>query len=223
MIKLRHKLAKKLIPKTYGLFDSLVELKSNRPRPSTLILKNFFEDEKINGCELGVFDGKNAISLLEHLNFNELHLIDAWDLLDDDYENEMKFAKRDKLNLNNLFSQYLPLRKKKYFDRKIDRNEQEKHVRSLFTKNQNVYIHKTFTRDPIFTDNYFDFVYFDASKMYNNVIRDLHDWISKIKTGGFACGHDTQILDVLQAVIDYSFENNFKLQIHHPDWIFQKS
>jgi len=42
----------------------------------------------------------------------------------------------------------------------------------------------------LFPDLYFDFVYHDASHIYEDVIRDLVQWEKKVKVNGFICGHD---------------------------------
>ncbi len=48
-------------------------------------------------------------------------------------------------------------------------------------------------------DDYFDFVYIDASHRYEDVKQDIDDWWPKVKTGGMLAGHD-YLCGVKQAV-----------------------
>ena len=42
----------------------------------------------------------------------------------------------------------------------------------------------------IFEDESLDFVYIDANHAYDYVVQDIQLWYSKVKPGGFLCGHD---------------------------------
>ena len=42
----------------------------------------------------------------------------------------------------------------------------------------------------MFDDNFFDFVFIDATHSYECVKQDIIDWGPKVKSGGFLCGHD---------------------------------
>lgn len=41
-----------------------------------------------------------------------------------------------------------------------------------------------------FVDNFFDFVYIDATHTYEAVCEDIQNWAKKIKMDGVICGHD---------------------------------
>jgi hypothetical protein len=41
-----------------------------------------------------------------------------------------------------------------------------------------------------FEDHYFDLVYIDANHSYEGVYEDITLYVSKVKSGGFLCGHD---------------------------------
>lgn len=44
-----------------------------------------------------------------------------------------------------------------------------------------------------YDDQYFDFVYLDADHSYESVKSDILAWRSKIKVGGWLCGHDYNV------------------------------
>ena len=48
-------------------------------RPSTFFMKDYFQEKKIIGAEIGVFKGQNAKTLLKNLNIEKLYLIDSYE------------------------------------------------------------------------------------------------------------------------------------------------
>lgn len=69
----------------------------------------------------------------------------------------------------------------------------------------------------IYENETIDFVYIDADHTYYSVIRDINNWIPKVKKGGYIGGHDINISDVKKAV-DEKFNSNYKT---YPDtsWV----
>ena len=49
-------------------------------------------------------------------------------------------------------------------------------------------------------DNQMDFVFIDADHSYENVKIDIHQWLPKVKSGGFLTGHDWDWETVRKAV-----------------------
>ena len=42
----------------------------------------------------------------------------------------------------------------------------------------------------MYEDGFFDFIYIDADHRYEEVIKDIRNWKSKVKVGGYLGGHD---------------------------------
>ena len=75
--------------------------------------------------------------------------------------------------------------------------------------------------------NELDFVYIDASHIYEDVKRDINNYWRKIKVGGIMGGHDFYTnsrneqedeYGVVQAVTEFAVNNNLKLYIDNEDW-----
>jgi len=73
----------------------------------------------------------------------------------------------------------------------------------------------------LFDDETLDFVFIDASHVYDEVIKDISCWHPKIKKGGIIAGHDfTPRFDVPDAVQDF-FGTNFYLKGN--SWLSEKT
>jgi len=69
-----------------------------------------------------------------------------------------------------------------------------------------------------FDDEFFDFVFIDASHLYEDVKADMSLWWKKVRIGGLLAGHDFSMQGVSTAVHDYMFENKIKeLFVSPPD------
>lgn len=75
-----------------------------------------------------------------------------------------------------------------------------------------------------FEDESLDLVYIDASHEYGDVMDDLNAWWPKVKPGGHLIGDDYTWAAVAQAALDFSNQNNLKLQTYGgpPAYIFTK-
>lgn len=87
-----------------------------------------------------------------------------------------------------------------------------------------------------FKDNYFDWIYIDTNHSYQNTIRELEVWQSKIKEGGIIAGHDFIVgywdgmirYGVMEAVYEFCSKYNWEIlyltmEIHtHPSFAIRK-
>jgi hypothetical protein len=164
------------------------------------LAKNILPKQGI-GCEIGVGSGDYAMVLYEHTQPKELYLIDEWRWHPDKDPTVYGWkCKHDQQSYDN----YMMLTYEKFKNMK------------------NVYIIKDNSTSitHLFNDNFFDYVYIDASHDFESVYNDLNNVKSKIKPGGFICGHDynknfnaNKKLEygVIEAVDQFRKENNLKI------------
>lgn len=166
-------------------------------RPSTEFVKNKFGDQKILAAEIGVQCGNNARTLVAALKFEQLFLIDIWDL----YERTGHYGIGSR-PIN--FDYYYP------------------GIIKEFGSNSDVTILKSPSLEAYkrFPNEYFDFVYIDAVHSYEAVKQDIAAWLPKVKIGGVLSGHDyfKVFPGVIQAVDEFVLTNNFKLYQKAHDW-----
>jgi hypothetical protein len=152
--------------------------------------------------EIGVFDGQFSTCIYETLNPKKLYLIDPWEI-GKDKNSPQDFYSGPLSNLSTAYSTNNELQKvKNKFIKQID--------------NEQVIILKGYSYDfaDTFEDEYFDFVYIDATHIYESVKADLTMYLKKLKKTGFICGHDYvkhPSFSVIKAVDEFIVENNLEL------------
>jgi hypothetical protein len=80
-----------------------------------------------------------------------------------------------------------------------------------------VIIDKNLSTDAVrnYTDDYLDFIYIDACHIYDAVLWDLENYISKLKPGGIMAGHDygDPLFGVTQAVDEFCLKYNYQITL----------
>lgn len=100
-------------------------------------------------------------------------------------------------------------------------NQQYEEFTKSMTDKSFVKIYREYSFDAAahFKDNYFDLIYIDADHSYEGCLRDIEDWYSKVKKGGFLLGDDYRIykgrlpnikFEVIEAVNEFTRKNNLK-------------
>ena len=148
------------------------------------------------GIEIGVHNGDNALDITNIIKPKKLYLIDAWP----DYVFDFKNLKRGK---------------------KIAEESYNK-VISKFKNFSNVEIRREFSVEAAnnFPDDFFDWIYIDASHRYEEIKRDLDAWYPKLKSKGVFCGDDyidkkggaAYDFGVVQAVNEFLDDKNLILE-----------
>lgn len=149
--------------------------------------------------EIGVFNGDFSQMILDTLNPKGLTLIDPFGT-----KSEVEYSQYG-LQLNHLPTAY------------SSRKNYENVLLRFGNKLGNVvHTYQMFSYDAVthFLDESFDFIYIDASHLYEDVKRDLEDWLHKLKPSGYMCGHDYVNLNgfgVIQAVNEFCTKYNFEM------------
>jgi hypothetical protein len=164
------------------------------------MIRSFLKEGMI-GCEVGVFAGEFAESLLR-MKPKELTLLDAWQS-----EDGMLFSGDvDGNNGVNLSQEYL-----------------YGLVTSRFAHHPHVKILRGWTWEtiPTIPDNSLDYVYMDADHSYEGMKRDLRLIVTKLKSDAYLMGHDYEMnfqkakipwkFGVREAEYEYCKESHFKL------------
>jgi len=146
-------------------------------------------------AEIGVQKGDFSEEILLYAQPTHLYLIDCWQ------EQNQENYPNDPAN--------------------VTQNQQEalyQFVCQKFAFDKRVIIIRDFSPDVtrLFKDNSLDWVFIDANHTYEAVKKDLEAWFSKVKVGGFICGHDytyTNLfpLGVVPAVNEFVKKNNLKI------------
>jgi len=158
--------------------------------------------KEIMAIELGVFKGGFSAMILHLLEPKTLYLVDPFEESKERYGVEQDFLPTA-YSTQNEFDLIM-----KRFNEEIGSGQ--------------VNVNRKYSYDAVkdYPDNYFNFLYIDASHLYKDVKKDLNDWLPKLKEGGLMCLHDyvnIQNFGVIQAVDEWCVEQNFKIIIFNED------
>jgi len=162
-------------------------------RPTTSFMETYFKEKELVGVEIGTCYGDNAQNILNRLSIKKLYCIDPF-----------KPWIRDNIYFN--YDNYFEIAKKnlsKYRDKIV------------FVKK---YSDEAVNDIP----NAIDFVYIDGNHQYEFVVKDIQNYILKVKKGGVIGGHDVDYVGVCRAVMEYVIKNNIDIKISKSDWWFVK-
>jgi hypothetical protein len=132
-------------------------------------------------AEIGVFRGDFSKMILEK-NPLYLYLIDPFRVNEEKYKSGLTTSYSDR-------EDWLLVKKRFEFDKRV-------------------VILRDYSYDAVKTikDQYFDFVYLDASHLKKDVKRDLYEWLPKVKENGIIAGHDmvdVEDFGVIEAVEEF--------------------
>lgn len=191
--RVRHKIVKTIAPRVYDTPSILLEILTAMPRPMILIAKTHFKHTSLTGAEIGVFEGDNALSILQTLPMKRLYLIDPY------------------------FTHYV----EDTHSRRIGLKAYDVAKQKLKKFSQIKWIIKTSDEACKDIQEPLDFLYIDGNHTYEYVKRDITNYYPLIKSGGIIGGHDYTkdwINGVVKASIEFAREHNFELNTIFPDW-----
>lgn len=144
-------------------------------------------------AELGVYHGDFSEMILKTIKPSWLCLVDPY------CNNANKYE-------NGLSTQYST---DEDYDKLIKRFPKE-----ILEGRVSIYKMPSHNAVSAFPDLYFDFIYHDASHLYDDLRRDLDEWLLKLKVDGAMCGHDYiqhEDFGVIKAVDEFCKWNNFEM------------
>lgn len=173
-------------------------MKKVHSREEFLLALNAFLPVNCDGVELGAYKGDFSADILRIINPNHLVLVDPYETNDDKYGGVMG----DLTTAYSTEADYASVLFR--FSKEI--------------KSGRVIVRQKYSHQVVqwWPNNFFDFVYHDASHKYKDIKRDLNDWLPKLKENGCMCGHDyieTDGFGVIPAVDEFSKEHNFEMII----------
>ena len=153
--------------------------------------------------EIGVYQGDFSKKIFDCLKPSKLFLIDPWEIGSDKNSPQTKYSG----SLSNLHTAY-------------SQNSDLKEVQSKFAhqiEDNSVVIKQGYSYDFVdeFPNEYFDFIYIDATHFYESVKADLNMYLPKLKKTGIIGGHDYtntyhDDFGVVQAVDEFVLSHNLK-------------
>jgi hypothetical protein len=162
----------------------------------------------IVAVEVGVERGRNALDMLEHMNFSQLFLVDHYAPYADYLGGLCPQEIQDQVYIT-MFNNV------KAFLDKVTLITRESRLAST-----------------LFPNEFFDFVYIDGNHNYDCVTKDIITWLPKVKSGCVLAGHDFDTRnitrqDVAEAVKDF-FKDKYEImifpaeQLQFSDWAIIK-
>ena len=121
-----------------------------------------------NIAEIGVWQGDNAAEILRRANPKRLLLVDRWMKVDDPTNQEMM-----KLPRGRIENTYRCVVDRFFDDRRVVVMRMTSLAAAFFVAEASL-----------------DWVYIDASHAFDSVFADIVTWSTRVKPGGFVCGHD---------------------------------
>jgi len=177
----------------------LFGIEEKTPRSSVQAANALFGNKEISAVEIGTHTGRNAESMVKHINnLGSLTLIDLWKAYSD-----------------------FPIQEWQDQDYQI--------VLDKFKNNSKVKVIRDDSSRSAsrFEDASFDFVYIDAAHDYESVKKDVLAWLPKVKKGGIIAGHDYLYYatpDVKQAVDEIfgveNVHNGKNFNSIHDWWVY---
>lgn len=162
-----------------------------------------FHEQEMSFVEIGVLKGDFSRMILDIICPKHLVLIDPFTTSEKSlYGNE----------LNNLPTSYSD---EKDYAEVLNRFSKEVVSGQIITSPK--YSYESVSDWP---DSFFDIVYHDASHKYEDIKRDLNDWLPKLKPQGLMCGHDYiehEGFGVIQAVDEFCKEHGFEMILLNTD------
>jgi len=160
--------------------------------------------------EIGTEKGQHSKMIYNTFEPEKLYLVDPWE------------EGSDKNSTQTHYNIRVPSHDGKGGDKPLltaySNNSMLEGLRSHFKeeeKAERIIFKKAYSYDAVsdFPDNYFDYIFIDATHLYASVKADLENYLPKLKKNGLMCGHDYTVnpaFSVIQAVDEFVENTDFK-------------
>lgn len=145
---------------------------------STWLIRQIKKYDYKVGAEIGVQRGNNLFKILQEMPELEMYAVDIWS------DKQVRFDGTTDLTDIKPNSAYQYVKSKKI------ENPERLHLIRDFS-------HQAYAK---FNDKSLDFIFIDASHVYEDVKKDIELWYPKVKEGGMISGHDINMKGVSKAV-----------------------
>lgn len=159
--------------------------------------------------ELGVLYGDFSKMILDIINPLVLVLVDPYRIGEKKYLGSLDYLSTEYSNED----QYQNIVRK--FETEILSGQVEILRKTSFEAVKDVYLK-------------YDFSYHDSSHLYEDIKKELNEWLPKVKPDGLICGHDYMDFEgfgVKQAVNEFITEHDFEMIIYNEnggDWALKR-
>lgn len=155
---------------------------------------------KTNGVcvEIGVLHGEFSERILDRFSPEKLILIDPYTRSEEAYGKALDFIHTAYSNEDDY------------------QNLIRKFEKEIYSGQVEVVRKYSYEAVDYVADNSIDFLYHDASHLYDDLKRDLNEWLPKMKEGGIVAGHDYiehEDFGVIKAVDEFCAEHGYEMII----------
>lgn len=149
------------------------------------------------GCEIGIFTGGHAKSILANSNVEKLYCIDPY----------IAPLNTDSMITNGFEKNYWQACWDMIYYHAMDKVSEY--------RNRAQFIRLPADQGAItIEDHSLDFIFIDGDHSYAAVLSDCTNYYNKVRSGGIISGDDYQIHDVAQAIQDFFREKNLVINIY---------
>jgi len=162
----------------------------------------FTAGTKLTGAEIGVYKGKMSTEMLRHFPGLKLYMVDRWQAYSHDEKTgdpHCAIALYEQKTWDKIYSRLESLVAE--FGNRAKIMKMDSPAAAVLCKNK-----------------YFDFVFIDGDHSYAGCRADIDAWKSKVKKGGFLCGHDITRTGVRKAV-EETFGKNYVTDDDKTWWV----
>lgn len=164
------------------------------------------------GSELGIFDGRTFLYLLENCPNLSMTGVDVWDM--------PGFVEGATKSGERCFCPYCTETRAARSARTVSQMKAEFFIRvARYPLRSTVYIEPTTRAALRVPDGALDFVFIDGDHSTEGVGGDIAAWRAKVRPGGRVIGHDANMKSVMRGALKHFAAENVRFNDDHLWWV----